>query len=126
MNNLIFEAGIATAAAIVESGFDAKASFYKKIDHKISFITRVVVALGLAIWTVDGIIPVILHTLVIGTVFTMVFDISFNKWAGRPSYLLGKTAVTDRLARKLGADLHGWTALKGVFLAVILLIIRYI
>ena len=55
----------------------------------------------------------------------MVFDIAINYFRGLPLYLLGKTAFTDRLARKIGADLYGWTALKGVLIASLLLFDRY-
>lgn len=117
---------IAIIASIIESYFDSrKINKGERPEHAISAGVRVIVC-----WVASVILLVfpynLIFTAILLTAYWLPFDIFVNIFTGRPSYLLGKTALTDRITRKLGADLHGWTALKGVLLALLLLIYKYI
>lgn len=108
---------LSAAAAVIESSFDAKT---KNPEHVLSASIRVVVALGLSWFFFLGFWFQALNTIAMLVVFWIVFDPMYNVFSGRNIHRMGKTSFLDRMALKIGADMYGYTALKGVVLVIVL------
>jgi len=118
---------IVIVTALIESWYDSqriKRGF--EVNHFISSCIRVVLAYIVSFYCVIDLYSQLMLSACLLIGYSMVFDLAINYFRGLPLYLLGKTALTDRLARMLGADLYGWTALKGVLIVVVGLIYRYL
>lgn len=114
---------IAVSSAILESYFDSRKRNPEKI---ISSIVRVLVATSISFTLFVGLWYQILNAISMLVAFWIVFDISYNVFKGRPIVQMGKTSFLDKTFSKLGADMYGYTALKGVFLAIILTLMNYV
>ena len=113
---------IAAIAAIFESNFDAKKN---NPEHRISAVARVVIALCLSFLVFYGVLIPLLNATAMLITFWIVFDPAYSYWKHGHFHHMGKTAVLDKIARRMGSDMYGWTALKCVFLAVTLTILSY-
>ncbi len=118
---------IVIVTALIEAWFDAqRVKRGYEVNHFISSCVRVVLAYIVSFYCVIDLYSQIMLSISLLIGYSMVFDLAINYFRGKPMYLLGNTALTDRIARSLGADLYGWTALKGVLIVVVGLIYRYL
>jgi len=107
-------------AAMIEAYFDAKTL---SPEHGRSASIRVVCIALYACFTVVG-VPFQIAYLFMGLVlYSAVFDPAYNLWKGSKVWYIGKTAITDKIARKVvGEDGSLYLSCKVIILVATLTI----
>jgi hypothetical protein len=89
-------------AAIIEAYFDAKVF---NPEHKYSATVRVVCIALYSYLMIEGLLFQIAYLFMGLVLYSAVFDPAYNLWKGSKVWYIGKTATTDKIARKIvGGD----------------------
>lgn len=113
---------ITILVSVIEAYYDANT---KNPEHLISAIVRTA-SIFVVCWYNFGFVNAIFVSIALMSLYSAVFDPLYNVFSGKKWYYIGKTAWTDKVARKLNADGYGWVALKLLISIASLTILRYV